>query len=63
MPLGIQLALAFALGGGLGVLIGWLLNRNRGGAPADNRLENELRLQLTQRESELNQFRSEATQI
>ena len=63
MPLGIQLALAFALGGGIGVLIGWLLARGRTAAPTDNRLENELRQQLTQRESELNQARSEATQI
>jgi len=62
MPLGIQLALAFALGGGLGLLVGWLLGRARAGAPADNRLENELRQQLAQRESELNQSRSEAGQ-
>ena len=63
MPLGVQLALAFALGGGVGLLIGWLLARGRGGTPADNRLEAELRQQLNQRESELNQLRGEATQI
>jgi DNA recombination protein RmuC len=34
MPLGIQLALAFVIGGGLGLLIGWLLVRSRSG-PAD----------------------------
>jgi DNA recombination protein RmuC len=63
MPLGLQLALAFALGGGLGVLMGWLLGRARAAAPADNRLENELRQQLAQREAELNQVRTEATQV
>ena len=62
MPLGLQLALAFALGGGLGLLIGWLAGRGRTSAP-DARLENELRQQLTQREVELNQARGDATQI
>jgi len=47
----------------MGLLIGWLLGRGRGGVPADNRLENELRQQLTQRETELSQVRSETTQI
>ena len=63
MPLGIQLALAFTLGGGVGLLIGWLLARGRTAAPTDNRLETELRQQLAQRESELNQARGEGTQI
>lgn len=63
MSLGLQLALAFALGGGVGLLIGWLLGRGRGAAPADSRLENELRQQLTQREAELNQSRAEAVSI
>ncbi len=62
MPLGIELALVFVLGGGLGVLIGWLLARGRTAAPTDNRLENELRQQLTQREADLNHARNEATQ-
>ena len=62
MPLGIQLLIAFVAGGVLGLIIGWLLSRGRSGAP-DARLENELRQQLTQRESELNQIRTEATQI
>ncbi len=53
MPLGIQLAIAFVLGGGLGGLIGWLLgSRKQTVAPADSRLENELRQQLTQRDTE-----------
>ncbi len=61
MPLGFQLAIAFAIGGGLGVLIGWLLGRGRVAAapPPDNRLENELRQQLDQRETELKQSREE----
>ena len=55
--------MAFVVGGLLGVLIGWLLGRGRAAAPADNRLENELRQQLAQRESELNQLRGEVVQI
>jgi DNA recombination protein RmuC len=61
MPLGIQLTIAFAVGGGLGLLIGWLLGRGRI-APADDRLANELRQQLAQREAELNQTRGEVGQ-
>jgi len=64
MPLGFQLALVFAIGVGAGLLIGWLLGRARAGlAPTDARLENELRQQLAQRESELNQSRAEAVAI
>lgn len=63
MPLGFQLALAFATGGGVGLLIGWLVGRSRGAAPADSRLENELREQLKQREAELNQSRAETVQV
>ena len=62
MPLGIQLLLAFVGGGLLGALIGWLLARGRAGAPADSRLENELRQQLAQRESESNQLSGELVQ-
>jgi DNA recombination protein RmuC len=53
MPVGIKLAIAFLVGGLLGLLIGWLLGRGRRGA------ENELRQQLGQRETELNQLRGE----
>ena len=54
MPVGIQLAIAFAIGGALGLLIGWLVgSRKQTAAPADSRLENELRQQLTQREADL----------
>ena len=60
MPLGIQLAIVFATGGALGALIGWLLGRGRREiAPADSRLEDELRQQVAQRETELNQLRGD----
>src|ERR1041384_2712771 len=57
MPLGIQLALAALAGAALGFLFGWLLGRGRGGA------ENLLRQQLAQRETELNQARTETGQL
>ncbi len=61
MPLGFQLLIVFVLGGHLGLLIGWLMARAKQTvAPADQRLENELRQQLAQREIELSQTRSEA---
>ena len=64
MSLGLQLALAFLVGGGLGWLIGTLMARGKQSvAPSDQRLENELRQQLNQREGELTQLRGEATQI
>ena len=63
MPLGIQLAIAFVIGGGLGLLIGWLLGaRKPTAAPVDSRLENELRQQLGQREAELKQTGEQITQ-
>lgn len=64
MPLGAQLAIAFLLGGGLGWLIGHLMTRGRQTvAPANAALENELRQQLQQRESELAQLRGEVVAI
>ncbi len=46
-----------------GGVIGWLVgSRKAVAAPADNRLEGELRQQLTQREAELNQLRAQQTQ-
>jgi DNA recombination protein RmuC len=57
MSLGFQLAIAFVIGGALGLLIGWLLSRGRG-AP-DGRLEAELRQQVTQRETELARHREQ----
>jgi DNA recombination protein RmuC len=62
MPLGLQLAITFALGGGCGAMLVWLWLRGRATAP-DARLENELRQQLAKREAELNQLRGEAVQI
>jgi len=45
-----------AIAGALGLLIGWLFGtRQRAPAPADDRLETELRQQLAQRETELKQ--------
>lgn len=56
MPIGLQIAIGFVLGGGLGLVIGWLLGARRPAAgPADARLENELRQQLGQRETQLKQ--------
>jgi len=55
---GVSLLLAFLLGGSMGLLIGWLWWRGRTG-PTDDRLANELRQQLGQREAELNQLRAE----
>ena len=46
--------MALVIGGGLGLLIGWLLGARRSGAaPGDARLENELRQQLDRREADL----------
>ncbi|HXR03644.1 MAG TPA: DNA recombination protein RmuC [Verrucomicrobiae bacterium] len=57
MPVGIQLAIA-ALAG---FIIGWLIGRARGGG-SDSRLENELRQQIAQRETELAQLRGQLTE-
>lgn len=58
MPVGIQLLIAFVGGGLLGLLLGWLLGRGRV-APADDRLANELRQQLGQRETEQRQLQEQ----
>lgn len=64
MSLGAKLAIAFVLGGGLGWLLGWLLARGKQQiAPADQRLENELRQQLQQRDGELAQLRGDVVAI
>src|ERR1019366_10364136 len=62
MPAGVYLLIGLALGGGLGLFIGWLLGRGRAAAPTDLRLEIELRQQLTQRELELSQTRDQHSQ-
>jgi DNA recombination protein RmuC len=49
-----------ALGGAVGFLLGWLLRRGQTVAP-DDRLANELRQQLTQREGELGKLREQLT--
>jgi len=60
IPIAVQWLIAFAIGGGLGLLIGWLLGRGRAATPpSDYRLENELRQQLEQREAELKRSRDE----
>lgn len=60
MAVGIQLLIAFVAGGLLGLLIGWLFGRGRV-APPDDRLTNELREQLKQRDSELSGVRGQLT--
>jgi DNA recombination protein RmuC len=58
MPVGIQLAIAAAVG----FIVGWLIGRARGGGGSDARLEKELREQVKQREAELAQLRSQLTE-
>ena len=58
MPVGIQLAIA-ALAG---LVVGWLIGRGRSGNGPDSRLENELRQQVGQRETELTQIRAQLTE-
>jgi DNA recombination protein RmuC len=43
-------------------VVGWLIGSRRSATPADSRLENELRQQLAQRETELAQTREHITQ-
>ncbi len=63
MSNGAYLLIGLVLGGGLGLFIGWLLGaRKQTGAPADARLENELRQQLAQRETEITQTREQLSQ-
>ena len=59
------LLIGLALGALAGLLIGWLLasrKQTQAAAPADARLETELRQQLTQRDSELTQTREQLSQ-
>src|SRR5579862_7937226 len=59
MPATTNLLIGFAIGGVLCFIIGWLLGSRRRPASAlpDDRLTEELRQQITQRESELAQLR------
>src|SRR5437763_1409040 len=61
MSAGAYIAVGLALGGGLGLLIGWLLGRG-GKASPDGRLEAELRQQISQRESDLALGREQLSQ-
>jgi DNA recombination protein RmuC len=64
MPLVIQLAIALIIGGGLGLFIGWLLgSRKQSIAAPDARLENELRQQVMQRETDVSQTREQLSQM
>ena len=57
------LLIGFAAGGIIFFFLGWLLgSRKQTAAPADSRLENELRQQLTQRETEIAQTREQLSQ-
>ena len=63
MPLGITILIASVLAGALGLVLGWLLGARRPlPAPADTRLENELRQQLAQREADWRQTGEGLTQ-
>ena len=53
--------IAFVVGGLLGFFFGWLKGRSHTVTP-DSRLENELRQQVGQRETELTQLRSQLTE-
>jgi DNA recombination protein RmuC len=55
-----NLLISFVAGGILCFIIGWLVgSRRRPIVPADNRLEEELRLQVSQKETELTKLRSQ----
>jgi DNA recombination protein RmuC len=56
MLVGIQLLIALLIGGGIGILFGWLKWR---GKNSDARLEDELSRQISQRESELEKLRGQ----
>lgn len=52
----VAIIIGLAVGGLVGLLVGWLLGARKSvAAPTDTRLENELRQQLAQRETELKQ--------
>jgi DNA recombination protein RmuC len=61
MPLGANLLVALIVGGVLGFLFGWLYGRGQAPAP-DDRLANELRQQLVQREADLGKLRGQLTE-
>jgi DNA recombination protein RmuC len=61
MALGFQLIIAGLIGAGVGFLLGWLKGRSHTVMP-DSRLENDLRQQVGQRETELTQIRAQLTE-
>jgi len=62
MSAGAYIGIGLAIGGFIGLALGWLLGRGRGGTSSDARLENELRQQIAQREAELTQLRGQLTE-
>jgi len=61
MPSGAYWAIGFVIAGVAGWVIGWLMGKSRLTAP-DDRLADELRQQLAQRDGELSKLRTELTQ-
>ncbi|HVU09559.1 MAG TPA: DNA recombination protein RmuC [Verrucomicrobiae bacterium] len=59
MPLGIQLLIALLAGSLFGIFCGWL---KWGGKKSDSSLENELRQQIAQRQSELEKLRGQISE-
>ncbi len=55
----VYFAIGFVLGGGVCFAIGWLLGSRKASVPSDNRLETELRQQVSQRECELTRLRTQ----
>jgi DNA recombination protein RmuC len=63
MALGIQLAIAFVVGSGLGLLIGWLIGgRKTTDFPPDSRLEEDLKQRLSRSEADLQQVQEQHSQ-
>jgi len=59
MSAALQLGIAFLLGGTVGLLLGWLLKPRHSAAPPDARLEEELRRQVAERETESIRLRTQ----